>query len=399
MSVKTIDDIFASYKAYLLGVQPTANVDTTDSDHWIRGRTNSGVMSGLSADIDRVGQDAFPQNARREALLRWKQALFNVSTFDPATVAIGNVALTGDPAAAFTAGLQMTHVASGNVYAVTTSGVLDGTGNGSAEIQSILAGQAQNLQPGAQLSISAAPVGIDGAAFVDADGISDGTNEEDEARLSLRVLNRLQEAARGGNDNDYVEWALESSPAVTSAAVLRYPMGAGTVAVIITSGTTDIDAAVDAGDVVDFTPSPELIAIAEAYIEARNTTTACAFVYGVDLVTLDVTVTVAFTSGNKDTVLSGQTLTQGELVEREVQRAIYKMGTGGTLFPNGNRYATKKAIEDGIDSHLSAIDTVQGTDLQIVLNRVVSNLDGVNSDKQVTANQRPYPGTISIVDA
>ncbi len=61
-------------------------------------------------------------------------------------------------------------------------------------------------------------------------------------------------------------------------------------------------------------------------------------------------------------------------------------------------FALKKSIEDGIDSRLSAGDTVLGSTLQIVLDRQVSNLDGVNDNLALTANQRPIPGTISAVD-
>ncbi len=399
MATKTQDDIFAEYRAYLLGLRADANIDQQESDHWIRGRVDSGVVSGVYADIEKVSLDPFPQSARREALLRHKFAYFNESSFSPATVSVGSVLLTGDALAGpFTAGLQLTHAQTGNTYQTAEDVTLDGDGEGTVEIQSVLAGQNQNLEAGATLSIGSPPAGLDSTATVDADGIKDGTNEEDEDRASQRILNRMRSSARGGNDNDYIEWALASDPAVTSASVLRYPIGLGTVGVIITSGTTDIDAAVDNDEVIDFTPSDDLIAIAQAYIESVNPTTACAFVYGPDLVELDVTVEARFTSGDVSTVLSGQTLTQGELVEREVKRAIYYMGTGGTKMVDGTRFALRKTIEDMIDSKLSGGDTVIGETLQIVLDRLVSNLDGVNENLALTANQRPIPGTITVID-
>ncbi len=399
MATKTQADVFSEYRAYLLGLDPTRNLDQTDSDDWIRGQVDAGVVSGVYADQEKIGQDAFPQNARREALLRHKFAYFNVSTFDPATVSDGPVLVTGTALAGpFSAGLLLTHAQTGNTYQTTEAVTLDAGGAGTVTIQSVLAGQNQNLQAGTVLSIGSAPAGLNNTATVATGGISDGTNEENEERLSLRILNRMQSSARGGNDADHREWALAASPAVTSAAVLRYPNGFGTVGVIITSGTTDIDAAVDNDEAVDFTPSDDLIALVKTYIELVDPVTECVFVYGPVEVPINVTVVARFTTGNCATVLSGQTLTQGALVEREVKRALYKMGTGGTMMPDNTRFALKKSIEDGIDSHLSAADTVLGSTLQIVLDRQVSNLDGVNDNLALTANQRPIPGTITAMD-
>jgi len=409
MAIKTIDEIFEEYRLYLKGLKPTANVDQNDSDWWIKGRTNSGIVAGAYVESEKNAQDAFPQNARREALLRHIFAYFNENTFLPATVASGNVNLTGDPLAPFSAGLQLTHEASGNVYTVTDSGALGASGTGSAHVQSLLAGQSQNLFAATQLSIESAPEGIDGMAFVDVDGIRDGTNEEDETRASVRVLNRMQSSERGGTQADYKAWALETA-GVTSVSILRYLEGLGTVGVVITSGTTDIDAALDAvpEQAITFTPSGALIAELQAKLEPASdgdaAETDCPIVVGAVEVEVDVTARVAFVSGDKDTVLSGQTLTQGELVAKEVKRAIYKTPLGGAKIES-TYFVTEKSIDDMIASKLGAdVDgtaTVVGETLQIVTNRKISIASPATPqsvDFAVGANQRPIPGTITILD-
>ena len=185
---KTIDQHFQIYRSYLLGLKPTANVDTTDSDWWIRGRTVAGVASGLSTDIEKVGQDAFPQSARREALLRHIFAYFAENNFKPATVASGPMLVTGDALAGpFTAGLQATHAQSGNVYVTTEDFSLNASGEGSVNVQSILAGQSQNLQTGAELAIGSPPSGLDSTGIVGTGGISDGTNEETEELAAFSI--------------------------------------------------------------------------------------------------------------------------------------------------------------------------------------------------------------------
>lgn len=401
---KTIDQHFSIYRAYLLGLRPDANVDQTDSDWWIRGRTVAGVASGLSSDIEKVGQDAFPQNARREAMLRHLFAWFAETTFKPATVSSGPLEFTGGTANAgpFTAGLQATYAINGNVYVTTEEFSLDPSGNGSVNVQSIVAGQAQNLQAGAELAIGSPPSGLPSTGVVGTGGLSDGTNEETEDQAAVRVLARMRSSARGGNETDYKVWAL-SVTGVTGASVLRFVQGLGTVGIIITSGTTDVDAALDAQppQAIDFTPSVDLIADVQAFIRSVDPTTDCAFVYAPVEVTIPVTVACKFKTGDKDTILSGQTpgfeLTQGQFVEREVKRAIYKAGPGGTRIGTTG-YMLKKDIEDMIDSKLSAQGQILGETLQIVVDRVVTNLDGVNANFELDANELPLPGTITITN-
>lgn len=395
MAATTIDDIWQEYRAALLGKRTDANVDQEDSDYWIRGHVTAGVAAGVRADIERDALDAFPQSARREALLRHKFTLFNSSSFDPATVAQGPAQITGTNTTVLPAGTQATHLPSGNVYA-TTADVTISSGVATPNWQSINAGQSQNLAVGAVLTISSPPAGINSTATVQSPGIGDGTDEEDEDRLAARLLNRMQSSARGGNDPDHVAWALSIS-GVTGAAVIRYPLGFGSVGVVITSGTTDIDSALDNDLTITFTPSSDLIAAVQDYIESVDPATEGVFIYAPTLPTIDVTVAVKFLTGDKDTVLSGQTLTQGQLVEREVKRAIYKTPLGGVTI-GSTGYVTKKSIEDMIDSRLSAIDTVLGQTLQIVTDRIVSNLDGSNANKALSVDARAIPGTITVTN-
>lgn len=405
MATRTIDEIFEDYRLYLKGLRPSANVDQTDSDWWIKGRVMSGVLSGVYADSEKNALDAFPQHARREALLRHLFAYFNENSFAPATVAVGSVLVAGDALAAYTAGLQATHVATGNVYALTSSGSLSASGEDSATVQSLLAGQDQNLNPGSVLVIGSPPSGIDATLTVDADGLRDGTNEESEDRAAFRVLTRMRSSARGGNEADYIIWAFEADPAVTGASVLRYVNGLGTVGVFITSGTTDIDTALDNNDAISVEPSDALITIGQDYLRTVCPETDCPFVYAAAEVEVDVTVTVSFVTGDKDsdsgipldaTNPEGATLTQGELLAREIKRAIYSVPTGG-LKIGGVRYVMKKIIQDMIDSRLSANGTVIGTLIQIVADRFLNNL-GVGVNLVVGANERPVPGVITIVD-
>lgn len=394
----TIDAVFQQYRAYLLGLRPSANVDQTDSDWWIRGRVFSGVITGVYTDIDKVALDAFPQNARREALLRWIFAYFNQTSFDPATASKGNVNLTGATGTVVAAGLQMQYAANGNLYTTTENITLDlVTGLASVTVQSVGAGQAQNLIPGTILKVVSPPAGLASTATVDAAGLNDGTDEENETRAATRILTRMRASARGGNTNDYKSWALAADPSVTAASVLRYPVGPGSVAVIITAGTTDIDSAIDNGEAITLIPSTDLVNAVQDYIDSVAPITDCPFVYGAIALPVNVSVSAHFTSGDATTILSGQTLSQGDLVKREVKRAIYKTGPGGHTLGGTQGYVLLSEIQDTIDARLGSNTVTSGETLQIVADRQLANLSATGPNLAIAITQVPVPGTITVV--
>src|SRR5262249_6181057 len=155
-------------------------------------------------EIDMVALDAFPQNARREALLRWIYAYFNQTSFLPATAAVGNVVLTTTvTGTAIAAGLQLQYGANGNLYTTTENATSDITTTVTVSAKSVGAGQVQNLLPDTVLTVVSPPAGVASTASVDSNGLNDGTDEEDETRAATRILTRMRASARGGNTNDY----------------------------------------------------------------------------------------------------------------------------------------------------------------------------------------------------
>ena len=395
----TVDQVFQQYRAYLLGLKPQANVDQEDSDWWIRGQVIGGVVSGVYSEIDTVALDAFPQNARREALLRWIFAYFDQTNFLPATAAVGNVVLTSTvTGTAVAAGLQLQYGANGNLYATVENATTDNTNQATVGIQSVNAGQAQNLIPGTVLNITSPPAGINATATVDTAGLNDGTDEENETRAATRVLTRMRASARGGNTNDYKSWALAADPSVTAASIIRYPVGPGSVAVVITAGTTDIDTALDNNEAITLIPSADLVTLVQEYIDNVAPVTDCPFVYGAIQLTVNVSVSAHFITGNASTILAGQTLTQGQLLQREVQRAIYKTGPGGRILSGGTQgYVLKSEIEDTIDARLGSNAVTSGETLQIVADRNVADLSLTGPNLAISAIQVPVPGVITVV--
>lgn len=392
------DDVADEYLTHLKLLKPEVNKDQTDSDWWIRSRVVGGTVSGVYQDQNNISNDAFPQSARHEALDRHLFMYFN-GTFNPATSSIGPVKVTGINGSPIPAGTQFLYVPNGNIYQSLTTSVLSGP-SGVIEVQSVSTGQSQNLLEGAELTLSSPPPGLDSTAVVFGDDLKDARDPETDQQASDRVLTRLRTPLGDGKVSDYELFALAADPSVVTATVVRYPTGFGSVLVVITAGTTDIDFALDNGQAIVRTPSAPLIETVQEYIEAHNVLTDCALVTGPDEVIVDVNVNVTYVSGNNSTIpanqIPGQTLTQQQLVIREVQRAIYKNPPGGRRL-GASGFLIASDIEEVLDNGLSAEPYNTGR-FPILNDRQVLNLNGSNQNYLLTSNQIAVPGVITITE-
>lgn len=397
MAYKTPDQVADQYLEHLKSLKPEINTSQTDSDWWIRSRVTGGVVAGIYADQTRISNDPFPQSARREGLAKSLQTYFG-GTFREATVSIGNVLVTGASGSTIVVGQQFEYKPNGNLYVATETTSFLTAASASVPVQSVATGQNQNLLEGAPLSLPSPPAGVDTIAYVYGAPLSDGRNVESDPEAAARILNQIRSPLAGGKVSDYQQFALNADPSVTSATVTRYPFGLGTVGVVITAGTTDIDAALDNGDPIILIPSDDLVDRVQTYIEEQNPVTDCAYVLKPASVGIDVTVSVRYAQGDGTTINSGQTLSQEDLVKREVQRAIYKTPPGGRKFSgNATGYVVASEIEEVIDLNLSASPYTIGEYAQIVTDRQIADLTVSGANRSLLGTQVAFPGTINVV--
>lgn len=377
------------------------NVKQKDSDWWIRSRVVGGVVSGIYADQRLIANDAFPQRARHDAIARFLDEYFTgvQAGFLPATPAVGNVIVTGTPSQTVPQSLQMTFSSNGNSYQTTEAVVLPAsTGSsvtGLVPVQSTSSGQTQSLLPGAPLVISSPPAGLQSTATVDSNGLTDARNAETDEEARARILLRIRQPLSVGRISDYIQYAEAADPSVTSAFVLRYPFGLGTVAVYITAGTTDIDTAIDNNEPISVIPSQELIDKVQAFLDINKPVTDCVTVLPPVPITINASVEVDYASGNGSTIPSGQTLTQDQLVQREVRRALYKTPVGGRIV-GVSGFVLASDLEQTIDVALSSESVETGTSA-ILLDRQVLPLSATGYNRSLLPNETPIPGVITII--
>lgn len=394
INFKTPSELGDDYLALLKVLKPEVNTDQTDSDWYVRSRVVGGMVAGIYADQRKIADDAFPQSARREALERHLNMYFDEG-FNAATTSEGFARVVGVIGTPVPAGLQFLYQPNGNAYQSTEDVTLSATAQ-LIPIQSVGTGQVQNLLSGAPLLISTPPSGLSPDASASGD-IGDGRDAETNEEAAARVLARIRSAPRGGTESDYQQWAIASDPSVVSASIVRFNRGLGTVGVYISAGTANIDEALDEGQPIVLTPSVDLLETVQDYIDVLAPLTDCPIVYAPTLVPIDVTIHVRFNSGNKDTIPTGETLTQGELVEREVSRALYKTPTGGRKL-GGSGYVLASEIEETVDKNLSFGPVTFGDKLQILTDRDVDDLSASGANRGVLSTEQAVPGVITIIE-
>lgn len=400
LDFKTPEEVAQEYLQTLKTLKPEVNINQTDSDWWVKAQVLGGAMSGIYADQQLLSNDPFPQSARREALGKHLVTYFNES-FTPAQQAEGPVRITGASGSEVPENLEGIYDPNGNAYQIIDGGTLlseapDGKASGEFVVRSVGAGQDQNLLIGAELTISSPPGGIDPTMTL-VGNISDGRNEESNEEAAARILERIRTPLAGGKVSDYKAFARAADPSVVDANVIRFPFGFGTVAIVIKAGTTDIDQALDSGQPVIFEPSEGLIERVQEYIDEQKPVTDCATVLPPQQIPVDVTVRVRYQSGNNSTVLSGQTLTNEELVQREVQRAIYKTPAGGRQF-GASGFVVASEIEESIDLNLSGEPYQVGRIIELLLDRRVEDLSATGANLMILGTQIAVPGTITVLE-
>lgn len=397
-------ELETQYLQILKGLKPDINTNDKTSDFVIRGRVFARMLSGVYGDQSKVNNDTYVKSARPEALVLRGEDL--ALPRQPETSARSpQVRIPGTIGTPVSIGLQLRYIPTGISYQVTVAGVIGGSGYFDTTVEALSAGQIGNVEAPDSLLIVSPPPGIGANASI-IQSLADGSDIESIDSYRQRILNRYQSPPAGGNESDYPQFAFEADDSVRTALIKRFGRGLGTVDVYITTGTTDIDTAVTNDLSVVRIPSNILLQTVQDYYDAKAPLTDCPRVYGPVEINVDVTVKYVLTSGLTLTSVPSDPINNplgkncGELIDREVARALYKHPVGGIKKPSiTNGFIMASAIEEGLDQWLSAqndYNTGQPIGkIPILIDRQVQPLDSPNYDLQVNANVIAAPGVIT----
>lgn len=399
-------EIQDQYFRILKSVKPSINTNDINSDFVIRGKTVSGVMSGIYGDQQKVDNDTFISSARPEALLLKGQDY--AIPRQPATYAkSGQIRVPGTNGTIVNPGdLTFLYRPTNVLYTNTTGGTVSG-GFIDVSIQCNIQGQLGNVATPDTLAVISPPTGIQQTASVE-QSIADGSDIETFDSYRARLLSRQQEPPAGGNVTDYPKFAFEADPSVRSARVRRFGRGLGTMDIYITTGSTDIDTAVTNGQSIVRIPSPTTLAIVQAYYDTHAPETDMPRVYAPTETEIDATVKVILVDGltlssvPASPIYNPLNLTCGQLIEREIGRILYKQPVGGRTLPGeSGGWIVAADIEAALDEWLSGVnDAVTGAlkgKIPILADRQIEPLDGANYDKSIGQNELVIPGDFTII--
>lgn len=163
----------------------------------------AGAVHGLYGFISYISVQVFPDSATSDYLNRWA-AIFGVVR-NPAAQAYGNVVFTGVDGTLIPAGSQLSR-ADQTIFATDADATI-ASGTITTVVTAVLAGANGNTAPNSTLTFVSPISGVDSNATVDTDGLTKGSDLQDDDGLRQALLNRIQKPPQGGAANDYVVWA------------------------------------------------------------------------------------------------------------------------------------------------------------------------------------------------
>ena len=241
-----VDRIISDFQTRITGATSLLRRSTLS----VIARINAGAFHLLYEYLDYQARQLFVSTAD-EAGLEAHSSEYGIAR-NAAVVATGSGQATGTNGAVIPAGAELQST-DDQVYTVNDEETI-AAGVATLDFTASIAGADGNDDAGITLTFVSPIAGVDTSVTVDANGISNGTDEELDDPLRERVLTRKRQPPHGGADFDYEVWCMEVSGVTRAWAILLY-QGIGTIGItFVRDNDTDI------------IPSASEIATVRAYI-------------------------------------------------------------------------------------------------------------------------------------
>lgn len=231
---------------------------------WALAHAIAGAVWGLYLYQKWISRQTIIDTAEAAQMARWAR-IFNILR-NPADEADGTVEVTG-VAGSTVSDDELLQRDDGETYKV-----INGPYNWAVtdlkdvDVEATEAGDDGNWDTGNTLEFVSPPAGVVATATVKSPGIAGGVDEETDASLLERLLDRIQDPPQGGSDADYELWA-KATPGVNVGRVwpFGYPdklVGYVDVFFIVDPTTSPADTTV--------IPSAGEVSLVDAYIRDRT---------------------------------------------------------------------------------------------------------------------------------
>lgn len=233
-STPTLRQVRSTVRDYVRAVLPGADANVPNSVLRVISDVTGALCHLTLQYLDWLAKQLLPDTAEAEWLDRHGQIwLVNADGSvgrKLASLAQGSVEFTGVLGSTIPANSQLSAstFGSGQLSYETTVQIVIGNGPTAGPVRAIDPGADHNLDPGTAVALAIVPPGADSIGTVVE--MVGGTDDETDDELRARVLLRIRQPPMGGDQNDYVQWAL-AVPGVTRAWCGAHEMGIGTVTV------------------------------------------------------------------------------------------------------------------------------------------------------------------------
>ncbi len=214
---------------------PRSNFGSRRSYHGRRATYLSGAVTQLHAHVDSAQRDVHPQTAGDgKPINDWGETVgvFRKEATPARKAAAARV--RGAPTSSAAIGEQLRHEASGLIFQLTSIATIPGIIGDpdsfvDADIAGVDTGSLTRLESGQVLNFLNTIPGIQSQVVLQADLDEDGFDAEQFGSYRARVLATFSQPPSGGNQNDFVKWALEALPAIATAYAYPNRAGIGTM--------------------------------------------------------------------------------------------------------------------------------------------------------------------------
>jgi uncharacterized phage protein gp47/JayE len=230
--VPTLEEFLGFLVAMFKGLLPDRNIGTRFAPAWKFVKTIAGAGTDVHAHVDARFKDVMPNSARGAALDEWIaiKAPGGTTTRKGATgarkAAAGRV--RGTLGATSAVGDQLIHRASGLMFQINSAVTIPAALYFDADIAAIDTGSKTRLKAGEVLEYLVTPAGLQTQVELQLDLDGDGQDQELDGAARNRLLAAFSAPTAGGNQADYVAWAL-AQVGIAQAFCYQNRAGLGTV--------------------------------------------------------------------------------------------------------------------------------------------------------------------------
>jgi uncharacterized phage protein gp47/JayE len=234
---------FAQARDFLINLGqalfPTLNFSSTQSYHGRRASYMAGAETQLHAHVDSAQRDLHPLTAGDGKPINDWGSTIGVQR-KGATPARKSAAarVRGAAGKAADAGAQLRHDETGLLFELPNGATIPGTVGVDpdsfvdVDVAAIDTGSQTRLDAGSTLRFLALPDGIESGVILQLDMDEDGFDVEPFGGYRARFLDTFSQTPSGGNQDDFVRWAIESLPSVSSAYAYPNRAGRGSIDVV-----------------------------------------------------------------------------------------------------------------------------------------------------------------------